>query len=258
MKYMYIADEVGLSVKNIDIQKVSRPKGYEYYYKNGRAKHGLIYVVSGAIKYTELTPEPKSRTVNPGEMIFIPEGCRCVGGYASDNTELRVVQFAISHGELPKFLVPFEIYRLNDGGELMEEFCAAGGYSSVSNGFYVQSVFYKLLCRISENVGKLPKKYDRIAPALEEISVRWNENTSVGAYADMCGMSEVNFRRLFREYTGASPIDYRNSVRLRYARARLQSGEYNVSETAEACGFTNLSFFIRLYKKKFGHTPKER
>ena len=93
--------------------------------------------------------------------------------------------------------------------------------------------------------------------ALEEIAVRWYENTSVGAYADMCGMSEVNFRRLFREYTGTSPIDYRNSTRLTYARARLQSGEYNVSEVAELCGFSNLSFFIRLYKKKYGYTPKQ-
>jgi AraC-like DNA-binding protein len=37
----------------------------------------------------------------------------------------------------------------------------------------------------------------------------------------------------------------------------LQSGEYNVSEAAFESGFTNLSFFIRLYKKKYGHTPKQ-
>jgi len=70
-------------------------------------------------------------------------------------------------------------------------------------------------------------------------------------------MSEVNFRRLFREYTGMSPIDYRNDLRLKNARAMLASGEYNVTEAAEASGFSNLPFFIRLYKKKFGHTPKK-
>lgn len=258
MKYMYITDEVNLSVKSIDIQKVSRPCGYEYAYKNGRRKHGLIYVVSGAIRYTMLSGEGESRTVKSGEMIFIPEGCACVGKYIGDNTEIRVVQFAISGGELPEFLAPFSIYRLNGGGELMEEFFATVGVPSLCNGFYTLSCFYKLLCRIGENAEQLPKKYARLTPALEEIAVRWYENTSVGAYADMCGMSEVNFRRLFREYTGTSPIDYRNSTRLTYARARLQSGEYNVSETAEACGFTNLSFFIRLYKRKFGHTPKNR
>ena len=52
-----------------------------------------------------------------------------------------------------------------------------------------------------------------------------------------------------------SPIEDRNHVRLNMARAKLQSGEYNVFEAAQAVGFSNLSFFIRLYKKKFGHTP---
>jgi len=70
-------------------------------------------------------------------------------------------------------------------------------------------------------------------------------------------MSEVNFRRLFREYRNQSPIEYRNELRLQNAQIKLQSGEYNVSETAQLCGFSNLSFFIRLYKKKYGHTPKQ-
>ena len=70
-------------------------------------------------------------------------------------------------------------------------------------------------------------------------------------------MSEVSFRRSFREYTGLSPIDYRNAIRLSNAKSKLQSGAYNVSEAAYESGFSNLSFFIRLYKKKYGHTPKK-
>ena len=69
-------------------------------------------------------------------------------------------------------------------------------------------------------------------------------------------MSEVNFRRTFGEYLGISPVDYRNDLRLTEAQKKLTSGEYNVTEAANSVGFSNLSFFIRLYKKKFGHTPK--
>ena len=71
-------------------------------------------------------------------------------------------------------------------------------------------------------------------------------------------MSEAGFRRLFREYMGASPVDHRNEIRLLHAKSKLQSGEYNVSEAAYESGFSNLSFFIRLYKKKFGYTPKKK
>ena len=89
------------------------------------------------------------------------------------------------------------------------------------------------------------------------MSENWHENRTVSYYAELCNMSEMNFRRLFREYTGMSPIEYRNDIRLTNARNKLQSGEYNVSEAAEICGFSNLSFFIRLYKKKYGYTPKK-
>ena len=57
---------------------------------------------------------------------------------------------------------------------------------------------------------------------------------------------------------GLSPVEYRNNLRLQSAKLKLESGEYNVSETAEACGFSNLSFFIRLYKKTYGCTPKKQ
>ena len=75
-------------------------------------------------------------------------------------------------------------------------------------------------------------------------------------YAELCNISEMNFKSLFKEYTGMSPIEYRNDIRLTNARNKLQSGEYNVS-AAEMCGFSNFSFFIRLYKKKYGYTPKK-
>ena len=90
-----------------------------------------------------------------------------------------------------------------------------------------------------------------------EISENWQKNDSIAHYAELCDMSEVHFRRLFGEYMQMSPVEYRNSIRLANAKSKLQSGEYNVSETAELCGFSNLSFFIRLYKKKYGHTPKK-
>ena len=36
----------------------------------------------------------------------------------------------------------------------------------------------------------------------------------------LCDMSEVNFRRLFHKYTGKSPIQHRNDIRLFFSEAR--------------------------------------
>ena len=123
--------------------------------------------------------------------------------------------------------------------------------------FYYLSCFYELLWRIDECCASIPKKYRKLQPALVEMLEHWMDHQRISYYADLCGMSEAGFRRLFREYMGVSPIDYRNDIRLINARNKLQSGEYNVSEAAYESGFSNLSFFIRLYKKKFGYTPKK-
>ena len=116
---------------------------------------------------------------------------------------------------------------------------------------------YSLLWQIDESYTSRSVHYAKIRPAVDALKRNSELNHKMDHYAKLCNMSEGNFRRLFRECIGKSPVDYRNDIRLTNARALLQSGEFNVSEAAEATGFTNHSFFIRLYKKKYGHTPKQ-
>ena len=68
-------------------------------------------------------------------------------------------------------------------------------------------------------------------------------------------MSVTNFRREWKKQYGASPLDYRDAVRLSYASEYLASGYYTVSEVAEKCGFDDVSYFVRFYKRKTGTTP---
>ena len=52
-----------------------------------------------------------------------------------------------------------------------------------------------------------------------------------------------------------APIQYRDSIRLYYAKEYLSSGYYTVSETAEKCGFDDVSYFVRFFKPKAGLPP---
>ena len=65
----------------------------------------------------------------------------------------------------------------------------------------------------------------------------------------MCNMSESNFRRLFKEYTGHSLIEYRNLIRISEAKKMIESKEYTVAEAAYLTGFNNMSFFYDVYNK---------
>ena len=68
-------------------------------------------------------------------------------------------------------------------------------------------------------------------------------------------MSKTNFRREWRARYADTPIRYRDSIRLHYASEYLSGGYYSVSEVAKKCGFEDLSYFVRFFKKHTGRTP---
>ena len=95
---------------------------------------------------------------------------------------------------------------------------------------------------------KISKK---ILPAITEIQNKFYENKKISYYADLCKMSESNFRKLFKEQTGKSPIEYRNILRIAEAKRLIDSGEYTIAESAYNAGFNNMSFFYETYNKRF-------
>ena len=257
MKYCFQPKEPDFRVTSIDIQSVGRPMGYRHSFRNGRSKHGFIYVVSGRMCDSLHNEEEKLLYADAGELVFMPKGSIYTGTYALEGTEIKIVQFDLTNGSLPEYLSSPVKLPLPNARELIDAFFETIEHHTVSHPFYHLSCLYRLLFEIDECCRESPTKYKRLRPALYELEADRQANLPVSHYAALCDMSEVSFRRLFREYTGMSPIEYRNDVRLARARGKLQSGEYNVSEAAELCGFSNLSFFTRLYKKKYGHTPKQ-
>lgn len=241
-------------VDNVDLLSITRNKFHSHSYRNGRIKHGFIYVVKGRMCDELLGEKIDQVEICQGELIFIPKGCAYIGNYLEDDTVIRIVQFDIIKGELPEQLSSPVKLDLPDAERLMNAFFDAP--DNRINGFYYMLCLYELLWRASGDVTPIPTRYKRLERAIDYLSANYYENLPVSHYAALCGMSEVNFRRVFGEYIGKSPIEYRNDLRLESARARILSGEYNVTEAAESVGFENLSFFIKLYKRKFGHTPK--
>ncbi|MEZ0487199.1 helix-turn-helix transcriptional regulator [Fibrella aquatica] len=77
-----------------------------------------------------------------------------------------------------------------------------------------------------------------------------NPVLTVKEMANMAGMSESKFKRLFQEAYGQSPHQYILEKKLAYARKLLQSGQYTLTQIAYKLGYNHTSGFTRLYKKK--------
>lgn len=84
-----------------------------------------------------------------------------------------------------------------------------------------------------------------------------DSNLSLQMIASILKMSTAHISKLFREKENKPISEYITDVRLNNARVLLETSDYTVNDIMERVGFNNQSYFFRLFKKKYGVTPKE-
>ncbi len=123
------------------------------------------------------------------------------------------------------------------------------------NGAMVMSVLYGMLARLSsENLPRHPA----LSAAMEHILANLSTpELSNEALAEVAGISEVYLRRLFKEYYDTTPKQYILGLRIKEAKRLLDEGLTSVGAVAEACGFSGIYHFSRMFKTVTGISPSE-
>lgn len=75
--------------------------------------------------------------------------------------------------------------------------------------------------------------------------------------ADELGLNREYFCRFFKQNMGTSFIHYVNQVRLNYIYQDLLHTDDPVQEITERHGFFNQKLFYRMFKERYGCTPRE-
>ena len=75
--------------------------------------------------------------------------------------------------------------------------------------------------------------------------------------AKLCGLSEPQFYRRFRQVTGSSPIDWLRRERISHARRRLVESDDPIKQIAEQVGYNDPFYFSRDFKRYTGMSPSE-
>jgi len=84
-----------------------------------------------------------------------------------------------------------------------------------------------------------------------------SEPLSLDKLAEAVGISKFHLAHLFKIYTGKTVIQTMNLIRCAEAQRLIEEGT-SVSSAAFSCGFENLSYFTRTYKKYMGTLPSKR
>ena len=96
-----------------------------------------------------------------------------------------------------------------------------------------------------------------IKAIIDYIDENYMNNITIDELAETVNLSKHYFMRFFKKYMGMTCIEYINDYRLNIASNLLLTTRVQITEVAASIGITNLSYFNRIFKKKFHMTPKE-
>jgi YesN/AraC family two-component response regulator len=100
--------------------------------------------------------------------------------------------------------------------------------------------------------------FDQLAPALHLIEDRFHQALTLGDLAARLSVSPQHTCLLFQLALGIRPFEYITKVRLRKAKELLiREPALSIAEVSRKVGYDNPSYFIKMFKRNEGITPKQ-
>jgi len=96
-----------------------------------------------------------------------------------------------------------------------------------------------------------------ITQVAEFIRLNLKENISLKALSEKACMSTTSFYRFFKKELGMSPIEFILNEKVKCAKKLLKNPGIQINEVCHMSGFDDCNYFIRLFKKHEGITPKQ-
>ena len=141
-------------------------------------------------------------------------------------------------------------------------------FQGMTKKIYLESKVWELMALLIEeerdrHQGKRasftlkPEDIDRIYHAKEILTRQLDHPPLLLDLARQVGLNDCTLKRGFREVFGTTAFGYLHDYRLEQARRLLQDSRFNVSEVASQVGFGSCSYLSKVFRKKYGVSPKQ-
>lgn len=239
-------------------------------YRTGRQIDGMTFCVSGIASFD---CGDSVFELHPGQAVFLPACSSYVLHCESEEPFIHyTVNFRLNRDGIPADQTAFseiltgKLWHLtapDSMGIYQPRFEALlSVWQSKQNGYRVMSkaMIYELLYLYFTDAGREHRnkdEYNRLRPAKKLLDEHYMDSQRIAALAELCGMSETHFRRMFVKLFAVSPSEYRLRKRILRAKDLLLSGQYTISEAAREVGFSDPNYFARIFRLKEGISPSE-
>ena len=230
------------------------------YKHNARPSYAFILICSD-MKMKFYLQNGRSFVAQKGDIVFVPKGlCYTVAFFDTSNQfDSYTVNFLLNDelfheivltDEFQVFKNAFDNALLFTVEELFKNYLCRE-----NNQIKLMTQFYSFLDMVLSLVSYDSRYYYPIKKGVELLSDEWNKNTKIEYYAEQCGIDNSYFYKLFKIWSGVSPNQYRNQLRVTVAKDLLVHTNLSICEIAQKIGFDDPYYFSRLFKKEMGLSP---
>ena len=141
---------------------------------------------------------------------------------------------------------------------LMNTMRTAGELYELKTMSLLYKLFYELHTRgyiVKTHSSAHDRKMHTVTTLLKWIENHSSETITLEKLSKVSNLSEKYLCRIFKEYTSKTVMDYVNESRIEKACSEMR--KCSVTEAAFNCGFNDLSYFCKTFKKYKGMTPSE-
>lgn len=222
------------------------------YMDTPRPDHGVMLLMTGNIDFCSAT---ETLSAKAGDVIFLPKN------------SYYEARFLTELGEIDDYLINFEA----DGGfeafrrptmlserasfscvDYFRQF-VEGNYNSLNFDLRSRGMFYLLLSSIFSGEGTSDKNTALISKVKSLLT--GNKELAIKEIAQKCCVSESGLRKIFKENTGITPVQYRINEKISRAKYLLESTDLSVDEIADSLNFFDTAYFCKVFSKHTGMPP---
>ena len=229
-----------------------------------RVTHEIIFVDYGRVI---LTVDGATASIDAGKCVFIPGGAEhsFTGEAGSPFNFLNIT----CHGEIPKSLFGKTLHVKRKSLELMEnlklESTHEMPYCREVMASYLTELIVCFLRQLNASIpNKLPEsancqryQSEYVNRALQIIANEYPTSLNLKQLSRAAGIGEARLRQLLKIETGENFSTILHRQRIAAAKHLLTDDSISIKNITNSVGYSDPSFFFKIFKRLTGMTPKE-
>ena len=227
----------------------------------GRLDYYLIYVLADEM---HILRQDQWQRLLPGNVVIVPPNtpykCKCTSASASflwvhftgSNVKNSLERYKI--GLFPNVYKTADVNNISARFQkLFEGFARNDSYRA----YDLSALLDRLLIEIGRAIEKNETERVSLSRSVRFINENYATQIKITSLAHMENMCMTAYNMAFKKQMGMSPTKYIIKLRINNAKELLRTTNLIIREIGVICGYVDVAFFRKTFKKEVGISPSE-